>query len=457
MKKGRLGRFSALRVLGSITMITLSVCMLIVSSVYSAGFTTSSIAATTGTTCVITKSGAVKCWGINRMGVLGVGNWKGPLKNNNTYYTDKPVTPLGLTDGVKSISGGNEHFCVVTKTGGVKCWGKNGDGEGQLGIGKFGPETCPNSMGQMGGCSTKPLDVSGLTKGVTGVASGYNFSCAVTGQGKVKCWGSNLNRVLGPNGPVVSMPGSSEVYERYSYVPVDIPNLSGVVKVVAGVEHICVLLSSGSVKCWGSNRSGQLGVGTYDGPEQSMTGACSKTPVTPQGLSTGVVDIVNGAAYSCALMSDGTVKCWGAVSIGIDCMENSVCDKTEDSYKYDQNNDQISCKKCESNSTPIEVPGISNAKSLFGSNSGNCVVTQDEKVLCWGGGFAPYFPYEITGLAGLDIKEMAIGTGHACALLSSGKVKCFGNDGENILGTGKVVNGTPPGEQFNVFDVINIP
>jgi alpha-tubulin suppressor-like RCC1 family protein len=71
--------------------------------------------------------------------------------------------------------------------------------------------------------------------------------------------------------------------------------------VAAGWQHSCALLNDGSVRCWGANERGQLGDGTN---------ASCWTPVAVQTV-TSAVEVALGKYHSCALLSDGTVKCWG--------------------------------------------------------------------------------------------------------------------------------------------------
>ena len=75
-------------------------------------------------TCALTSAGGVKCWGGNESGQLGDGT---------TITRTTPVDVSGLTKGVRAIAVGDSHTCVLTLSGGVKCWGSNS--EGQLGDG----------------------------------------------------------------------------------------------------------------------------------------------------------------------------------------------------------------------------------------------------------------------------------------------------------------------------------
>jgi alpha-tubulin suppressor-like RCC1 family protein len=284
--------------------------------------TASAVSASGSHTCALTASGGVKCWGSNVHGQLGDGT---------TTNRRAPVSVSGLTSGVRAIAAGGSHTCALTTSGGVKCWGWNDRGElgdgtttdrhtpvdvsglatGVRAIAAGGEHTCAltasggvkcwggNGVGQSGdGTSTDrhtPVDVSGLTSGVSAIAVGGFHTCALTASGGVKCWGWNDLGQL----------GDGTATDRSA--PVAVSGLTSAVSVIAAGAHTCALTASAGVKCWGLNDHGQLGDGTV---------ANRSAPVDVSGLTSGVSAIAAGDAHSCALTASGDVKCWGANVLG---------------------------------------------------------------------------------------------------------------------------------------------
>ena len=220
-------------------------------------------------TCALLETGGVKCWGYRgAFGVLGAGatvdRWL------------EPTQVVGLENGVTAISASTYHTCALMETGGVKCWGRNV--EGQLGNGF----TVGNTL----------VQVSGLTSGVAAIDLGYSHSCALMIDGTMKCWGYNS----------FGQTGNGNTANQLS--PVSVIGLTGVVLSLSlQAQSTCALIAGGSVECWGVNGwTGGLGDGT-------TTNRLSPTQVS--GLTSGISAISTGDYYGCALSSAGSLKCWG--------------------------------------------------------------------------------------------------------------------------------------------------
>jgi alpha-tubulin suppressor-like RCC1 family protein len=223
-----------------------------------------------GHTCVRLADATMRCWGENRQGQLGNGATASP-------GTPQPVTVNGIT-GVSAFTNGAYHTCAVPADGKVRCWGRND--AGQLGDGTVTS-------------SSTPLQVetgSGPLTGVTALAGGGAHTCALRANGTVRCWGENNQGQLGDGSTSGSRNG------------VEVTGISTAVAISAGWEHTCAVLADGGVRCWGANALGQLG----DGTTTNRT-----TPVPASGITDAVAVTAGWWHHSCALLGDGTVKCWG--------------------------------------------------------------------------------------------------------------------------------------------------
>jgi alpha-tubulin suppressor-like RCC1 family protein len=133
--------------------------------------------------------------------------------------------------------------------------------------------------------------VSGLS-GVVAISAGGSHSCALLSDATVRCWGRNVEGQL----------GSESIVSAYFAIPVAVTGLTGVSAVDAGGYHTCALISGGAVRCWGNNMEGELGNGLMSN---------STLATTVNGLTGDVLVIAAGTTHTCALLSAGSVTCWG--------------------------------------------------------------------------------------------------------------------------------------------------
>lgn len=248
------------------------------------------------------------------------------------------------------------------------------------------------------------------------VGVGSTHSCAVLESGRVACWGSNASGELG-----LGTAGPAQAQASIVVGVGGVGSLSGVSQVDGSAGHTCARLSTGTVVCWGANNQGQLGDGTtMDRPY----------PVAVPGLA-GVLQVTTGNAFSCALLSGGSVRCWGANGSGQ--LGNSMTSAAP-------------------TTAPVTVTGLSNATQLDAGQSHVCARTAVGVVRCWGlgsggrlgngGTSSQSSPVLVTGIS--TASEVTAGDSHSCALLADGSLRCWGLGGSGQLGNGASSGSTTP-------------
>ena len=293
------------------------------------------------------------------------------------------------------IAAGGAHTCALLDSGDVKCWGDNGSG--QLGDGTTVDKNTP-------------VDVIGLSSGVQEISAGVEHTCVVLDSGGVMCWGHSGEGQLG-DGTTLWV----------NTTPVDVSGLTfDVQAVTTGGWHTCALLTSGGMKCWGDNNTGQLG----DGTTEDKT-----TPVDVIGLSSGVQAIAAGFYHTCALLTSGGVMCWGYNWFGQ--LGNGI--SGIDEYE----------------TTPVDVSGLSSGvQTIVAGRYSTCALLTSGGIKCWGSNGSGQLgngiygidehettPVNVSGLSS-GVQAIAAGYWHTCALLDSGDVKCWGDNGSGQLGNG---------------------
>ncbi|MGH2608336.1 MAG: RCC1 domain-containing protein [Tepidiformaceae bacterium] len=192
-------------------------------------------------TCGITTSRELLCWGANSHGQLGL-----PVSSVWRYSTPtRPSTNLRFV----TVSASSYHSCALDSNQAGYCWGANY--YGQLGNASA-PQTCGGSV-----CSPSPLPVAGATSFIA-IAAGNEHSCGIDAAGTGFCWGQNFWGNLGNGGSDAGQPSSIHpIPER-----VVSPELWR--SIVGYYSHTCALNRTGALFCWGDNHLGQLGNGTRD-------------------------------------------------------------------------------------------------------------------------------------------------------------------------------------------------
>jgi alpha-tubulin suppressor-like RCC1 family protein len=375
-------------------------------------------------TCAVLSTGSVDCWGGNEEGQLGDGTTTEPdsCYNHNSCSTT-PVAVSTISDAT-SVSTSGSDACAVLSTGAVECWG--GNEEGQLGDGtSTGPDTCDGGSY----CSATPVAVSGISD-ATSVSTGGISTCAVLSTGGVDCWGDGEEGLLGDG------------TEAGSTTPVAVSGISDATSVSTGADFACAVLATGGVDCWGSNQFGELGGDTSSDPERCFNGdPCSTTPVAVRGIS-DATSMSGEVDSACAVLSTGGVDCWGDNSAG------TLGDGTTTGSDTCPEGPPWPCSP-----TPVAVSAINDATSVS-SGGDACALLTTGGVDCWGetgagglgdgtttgpdtcfnGGSCSPTPVAVSAIS--NATSVSAGGGHACALLSTGAVDCWGDNSAGTLGDG---------------------
>ncbi len=309
-----------------------------------------------------------------------------------TDYTGRTVTTATL-DGIFDVEGA----CSYHPPGEEWAWGT-----GQL---TWSDGSVSDYSGVL--VAETPLRVEiritgGLWSGATA-----SLPMEVTGTDG-SCNAGGITDVVIEGGPFVLRPAGSSGPQA----------LSGVAQVATGDAHTCALMSGGSVKCWGSNSSGQLGNG------QSGFMVESLVPVDVVGLGS-VTAVSAGGAHTCALIPGGQVRCWGANTGG-----------------------QLGDGSTTASSVPVPVSGLTGATAISAGTTQTCAVVTGGAVKCWGEG--DLVPTPVPGITGAtDVsagysEQISAKGPHACALMGTGEVKCWGNNAFGQLGDGSTVSSPTP-------------
>jgi alpha-tubulin suppressor-like RCC1 family protein len=344
------------------------------------------------------RNGQVYCWGYGLLGQLGQGQ-----QENESHA----VLVSGLGNDVTQVAAGEMHSCAVKKTGEVYCWGFSytgavGNGQSKMNTG-FASYMVPTS-------TLQPTRVQGLTGiKITQIAAAKNSSCALSATGDVYCWGAGSEFQLGDQkSGITNHSGTARrvtaltskaksihaaengfcaittnqqltcwgfvvAASQRTYPVTDVtPNQLTVKSLALGDGHSCFVDANQKLYCIGDNWYQQTGLSST---------ATTWTPVGNESWRS--VDTYKKT--SCGITSTGQVKCWGLCLYGLcgDASKSVLVTPTQgqDVYRF-------------SSQAPLTIPGVSNAL------------------------------------------EVAVGARHACALLSTGSIKCWGSGFLGQLGQG---------------------
>ncbi|MFA5333400.1 MAG: FG-GAP-like repeat-containing protein [Candidatus Nanoarchaeia archaeon] len=331
--------------------------------------------------CDVLENGSVVCWGEGGYGQLGNG------------LDDSSNDPVFISGGYNftKVSSNTLSVCGILGNASAVCWGYNN--YGQLGNGGTG-------------YSNLPVFVSG----------GYNFSdlrmggyhsCGVLFNGSAVCWGYGIYGELG-NGTSLSSSVPVFVAGGYNFSSISVSQNNG----PGTGSHSCGILINGSAVCWGLNEYGQLGNGS--------SGGQSNVPVFVTG-NYKFASINTGYKFTCGVLLNGSVVCWGYGEDG-----------------------ELGNGGSSSSSTPVLVNGGYRFVSISVSKYYACGLLINSSAACWGyngygqfgnGGTESTNSPVIAG-TGYNFSQIATGNSHACGVLINGSKVCWGYNTYGQLGNG---------------------
>jgi alpha-tubulin suppressor-like RCC1 family protein len=347
------------------------------------------LAAGTNHACVAMQTTEVECWGEGTFGDLGDGS---------TASRAIPAVTIGMNNqNVYSISAGTSTGCAISGLGllDLSCWGVDaGDG------------------GPVSTVHTSAVPVAGLPSGGASQVSAAFGGCAVVLLGGLStgadCWGDNSKGELGNN---TTTDATSAV---------KVKKLSAVQAVTTSDLHACALAHQGEVFCWGSNSNGQLGDGTTTDRH---------TPVAVTGLPAKATQIEAGGRHTCALLTDGSVWCWGKGGNG-----------------------ELGNGSTSDSSVPVQVTGLPPAVQIaIGgtqiSGNSSCALTIAGGVFCWGWNASGQLGNGTTTDSDIPVAVIGLGSGAlaiaddgstACAVTTAATASCWGDNSVGELGDGAI-------------------
>ncbi len=273
----------------------------------------------------------------------------------------------------------------------------------------------------------------GAGRTVGAVSAGADHTCAVLDDASVRCWGAGGFGQLGYGNTDTIGDGEAPS----STGPVDLGAGRTALAVTAGANHTCAVLDDGSVRCWGLGDLGQLGSATTE------TIGDNETPATvgPVDLGAGrtATAVTAGANHTCALLDDATVRCWGAGGSG--------------RLGYGSNDD-IGDDETPASAGAVDLGAGRTAVAIGAGSLHTCAVLDDASLRCWGAGFGGQLGYGNVESIGDEVGEtpasagpvdigvgrtataIAAGADHTCAVLDDASVRCWGNGFSGQLGYG---------------------
>jgi alpha-tubulin suppressor-like RCC1 family protein len=262
-----------------------------------------------------------------------------------------------------------------------------------------------NRFGQLGTGDTAvrlvPEKIGGLVGDVSRATNGAGHACAQMADGTLYCWGTNASGQL----------GTGDTTTHSAPVKIDIP--VAVDRLSAGGNFTCARGGDSSLWCFGANEHGQLGVGNTT---QQLK------PANVTTLQGQVVRVATGADHTCVYTADNAMWCWGDNSAG-----------------------QLGTGDTIAHPTPVKIDKAGSVNQVFAGGAHTCAIRVDGSLWCWGdnrygqlgtGDTNPRRePVQVApDLLGNQVSAAYAGGAHTCAVKVDLSVWCWGNNRYGQLG-----------------------
>lgn len=357
-------------------------------------------------TCTLFSTGALRCWGEARFGALGYPN---PTNiGDDEAAVAAPDVALGAP--AKAVAAGATHTCALLESGQVKCWGR---------WHSLGFARPAGSQGKLDNSFSGPTEID-VGAPLVELAAGFSHTCGRTVDGAIRCWGRNDRGQLGYG---VNFQNDSGLPPRVSG---NVPVGAAARRIWAGENGSCALLEDESLSCWG-----EPWVAYSRDRSQRIKSQSTPAPVDVGGRAK---QVVFGNSHACALLDDGSIRCWGS-GVGMGYGDIEIGD----------------------DEPPSAVPALDvggKAIALAAGSFHTCALLEGGTVRCWGRSESGELGYgnrvdmgdDETPAAAGDVPvggkviQIAAGGFHTCALLESGALRCWGEGRDGALGYGNTAS-----------------
>lgn len=236
------------------------------------------------------------CWGKNERGQVGA------LIAGRRQDVTEPTPVFNSSQGPIDVDTGPEHTCAIvagdssiqgTRSGDLYCWGDNRLGQSVPVDRENAPEAGPSV--ERPSLYSSPARIEVAYMQFAQACSGDNYSCALSDEGRLMCWGTNSHGQLGPINENTLLTRPTEIFPGTRHVEIG-----------CGAQHVCATSLEGESTCWGRNHLGQLGQ-----PPEVLPQSDTPIPLSQDNTPFRFEVLSQGEHTSCGLTEEGLLYCWG--------------------------------------------------------------------------------------------------------------------------------------------------